>query len=424
MIATDFIFDGKRASDYGLMLVSINSNNDSVASGGDMEYSVAKTPNSDRFTFYGSQFNNVLTWNISVVKDPCKCETPTITACEESEIAKWLIKTDGYRWFQFYQEGHENIYYKVYINMTPNQIAGSTIGFDLTVTSDCAYGFSNLITKQATINASTPYQFYVDNNINNYILPKVTIQGKILWEKTISYNDMLSDNNIIKKYDVSSSNAFASSTLLENAYMPNEAFDLSTNSEWGSQNPPDNNEYIGINLAEVYNISSFAVAWSENFYAKKLILQVSANGFDWITTEVFTDIPSDTSAGTLYTLNNPVKTQYIRLLLEDANIQEVGYRIKEVALFENNSGFESDFYIYNANDLEQNINNDKACEFTNIDIANITMDSDNDIIDGVAPNQFNWYFLRLVNGKNTIVTNSESNINLKIEYREIRRVIA
>lgn len=291
MIATDFIFDGKRASDYGLMIVSINSNNESVASGGDMEYSVAKTPNNDRFTFYGSQFNNVLTWNISIVKDPCQCVSPTITAYEESEIAKWLMKTDGYRWFQFYQEGHENIYYKVYINMIPNQIAGSTIGFDLTITSDCAYGFSNIITKQATINASTPYKFYVDNNINNYIFPKVTIKGKILCDNSISDDITSNDENIIEN----------------------------------------------------------------------------------------TEAHSETA---------------------------------------------SNFYIYNANDPEQNINNDKACQFKNIDIANITMDSDNDIITGVAPNQFNWYFLRLLNGKNTIATNSESNIDIKIEYREIRRVIA
>lgn len=282
MIATDFIFDGKRASDYGLMIVSINSNNENVASGGDMEYSVAKTPNSDRFTFYGSQFNNVLTWNISVVKDPCQCVSPSISAYEESEIAKWLMKTDGYRWFQFDQEGHENIYYKVYINIIPNQIAGSTIGFDLTITSDCAYGFSNIITKQATINASNPFKFYVDNNINNYVYPIVTIQRNILSE-----NSTL-DNNII-----------------------------------------DNSQE---------------------------------------TTD--------------------------------------------------------DFYIYNANDVEQNINNDKVSQFKNINIEKVTMDSDNEIITGIVPNQFNWYFLRLLNGKNTIVTNSESNIGIKIEYREIRRVIA
>lgn len=271
MIATDFIFDGKRASDYGLMLVSINSNNDSVASGGDMEYSVAKTPNNDRYTFYGSQFNNVLTWNISVVKDPCKCQNPMITACEESEIAKWLMKTDGYKWFQFYQEQHENIYYKVYINMTPNQIAGTTIGFDLTVTSDCAYGFSNIITKQATINASTPFHFYVDNNINNYIFPNFTISRSIANESEESTKD---------------------------------------------------------------------------------------------------------------------------------------------------------FYIYNAKDLEQNIKNDKVSKFSNVLSADIALDSANEIIKGISPKQFNWYFPRLVNGRNIIETNSESDINIKIQYRETRRVIA
>ena len=423
MIATDFIFDGKHASDYGLMIASVNNNNDEVASGGDMEYSVAKAPNNDSFTFYGSQFNNVLTWNISVIKNPCKNSDMIINAQEESEIAKWLIKTDGYRWFQFDQEGYEDIFYKVYINMTPNQVAGETIGFDLVITSDCAYGFSDIITKQIVINASTPYKFYVNNDINEYTLPQIDINGKMRWVKTISYNDMLGDNNIINKYNIPSSNAFASSTLIPNAYMPYEAFDSNMGSQWGCQGSPPDNEYIGINLGNSYRISAFALAWDGDFYSKKITLQSSNNGLNWTNVQTFTIIPSDTSVGTVYGLNVPIKTQFVRLLLNEPNIEDTGYRIKEFALFESDSEFAGDFYIYNANDLEQNINNGKASKFFNISSANITMDSENDIIEGVTPKQFNWYFLRLVNGMNTLVTDSEMDISLKIQYREIRRVI-
>ncbi len=76
------------------------------------------------------------------------------------------------------------------------------------------------------------------------------------------------------------------------------------------------------------------------------------------------------------------------------------------------------FYISNQSDLPQ--------KYTKLENVNneIKLDSNDDIIEGISsPNDFNWYFLRLVNGVNHIVTNSEHEINIKITYREPRRII-
>ena len=260
MFATDFLFDGQRASDFGLIICSLDGGVE-TASGGEIEFNVVKTPNRDRFTFYDSQFNTVLEWNFTIMKNYCYDSNYYFNQYEESRIAKWLIKTDGYRQFQFDQEGYEDIIYNVYINVSPHQIGGKTIGFDLTVTSDCAYGFTNLITQKATINSSTFYKFMINSDINTYIMP---------------------------------------------------------------------------------------------------IIKINGNG---------------------------------------------------------------NFYISNDRDLSQNIDNEGESRFENIE-NEIIMDSDNDIISGLnSPNDFNWYFLRLVDGENIISTDSESDISLEIQYREPRRVI-
>lgn len=260
MFATDFLFDNNRASDFGLMICSFSGEFES-ASGGEIEYNVVKTPARDRFLFYGSQFNSVIEWNFSICKNLCKNDSIYFDQYEESMIAKWLLKTDGYKWFQFDQEGYEDIFYNVYITMIPHQINGKTVGFDLTVTSDCGYGFTDVITRKASINQSIPLSLNVYSDINTYILPCIKINGK------------------------------------------------------------------------------------------------------------------------------------------------------------------GNFYISNDNDKLQNKATNKATIFKDV-TREITMNSDTDIISGlISPNNFNWYFLRLVDGVNNITTDSASDITLEIKYREPRRVI-
>lgn len=177
MFATDFLFDNQRASDLGCMICSFDGGAE-TASGGEIEYNVVKAPNRDKYTFYGAQLDSVITWTFSICKNPCKNDTLYFDQYEESMITKWLLKTDGYKSFQFNQEGYEDIFYNVYINLSPHQIAGKTVGFDLEVTSDCAYGFSDIITRKAVISSSAPLTLNVHSDINTYILPYVKINGK------------------------------------------------------------------------------------------------------------------------------------------------------------------------------------------------------------------------------------------------------
>ena len=87
----------------------------------------------------------------------------------------------------------------------------------------------------------------------------------------VEYDVMKSELNLIKKLNIDSSkNAFSSSTLLENGYMPNEGFDLSFNSQWACQVPPMSFEFIGVNLETEQLISEFDIAWVYNHHANKV----------------------------------------------------------------------------------------------------------------------------------------------------------
>lgn len=175
MYATDFLFDEQRASDFGCMICSFDDNIET--SGGEIEYIVSKPPDNDVSIFYGSQFNSVITWKFSICKNPCKFTSMYFNQYEESMIMKWLVRTDGYKFLQFEQKGYEDIFYRVYINAMPHYDSGKVVGFDLTVTSDCAYGFTDIIKKKASISSISELKFQVYSDINSYILPTVKING-------------------------------------------------------------------------------------------------------------------------------------------------------------------------------------------------------------------------------------------------------
>lgn len=176
MFATDFLFDGQYAGDFGLMICSFNGSPE-TASGGEIEYNTVKTPGRDRFSFYGAQCNSAIEWHFSICKDPDKDQNPYFTQYEESRTAKWLLQTDNNKLFCFCQEGYEDIFYYAHVNMTPHQILGQTVGFDLTVTSDCAYGFTGIIKQKATLNENSPtLEFRIQSDVNTCILPLIRIK--------------------------------------------------------------------------------------------------------------------------------------------------------------------------------------------------------------------------------------------------------
>ncbi len=176
MFATDFLFNNQRASDLGLIVCTFDAE-PQTASGGEITVNSVKTPGRDRFTFYNSQMDSVLVWNFSIAKNPSCHKNLYFNQYEERAVAQWLLGQNGYRWLQFDQEGYEDIFYRVYFNMTPHQISGQTAGFDLTATSDCGYGFSELLTCSGTVKSSSPMRIHVQSDLSAYILPYIKINA-------------------------------------------------------------------------------------------------------------------------------------------------------------------------------------------------------------------------------------------------------
>lgn len=178
MFTTDFVFDGKRASDMGFVLCSFDGERE-PATGGEVEFEVVKPPDNDKFEFYGAQYTSPLEWNISIMKDICRYkEDLYFTNEEERMVYKWLQRRDGYHWFCFCKQDEDaEVVFNVKINVLPHCIGGRTIGFDLTVTTDSAFGYTPLQKKVGSVSKSSPFILYVDTDTKGYILPEINIIG-------------------------------------------------------------------------------------------------------------------------------------------------------------------------------------------------------------------------------------------------------
>lgn len=182
MHCSDFIFDNERLSGHGYMMCNFDGA-DTSWNGGDVTFKTVKPPSSNVFTHYCSSFEEPISFNLSIMKNPCdnsSQEEMSFAQDEESYIMRWLQRLDGYHWFAFDQEGWEDVWFNIQINPKPHYINGDIVGYDLTCVADSPYGYSRLYTKKISLshsstNNSNSVNIKNYSDIPGYFHPKVKI---------------------------------------------------------------------------------------------------------------------------------------------------------------------------------------------------------------------------------------------------------
>lgn len=175
MYAADFVFDGRKLSNYGLMIGEIGGSSMSTTTGG-MTVKSISVPGKDAFEIYASAYDGSVVWEFDIVKYDCSdLNNPYISQTEDAAIRRWLIRKDGYHWIHFEQDEFEDIFYKVYINLSPLYINGRLAGYHATVTSNCEYGFSKIYTYNFSLNGTGSFEIINLSDEHGYIYPEFTI---------------------------------------------------------------------------------------------------------------------------------------------------------------------------------------------------------------------------------------------------------
>lgn len=179
MDAENFFFNGKELRDFGYIICEFDGE-ENIVSVPPVSFTTIKPPGDDRKKFISASYDDTIVFEFSITKFDCYGEITDIDAFEDSAMRKWLCREDGFHPFMFYQDGFEEIYYNAQINLTPKFINGKIRGYRLIVTTDNAYGYSELLEKEFDLSPTLPYQFLSMSDRAGYIYP--------VWEFTAKQN--------------------------------------------------------------------------------------------------------------------------------------------------------------------------------------------------------------------------------------------
>lgn len=177
MKALDFFFDDRYLSEMGYVVCSLdNQENIKKTSVSKIEYTTVKTPNRSIWNKANSTDTEPLTTTIQILKLSCDDPTPQeLTSTEIAEMTRWLCRSDKYCRFSFLQDGYEEIYYNVKIDLDKIDVYGITCGFELIITADRPYGLTDEIISSINVTPTSPYIIYDTSDVIGYTYPDLFI---------------------------------------------------------------------------------------------------------------------------------------------------------------------------------------------------------------------------------------------------------
>lgn len=212
MFGTDFEYDGKRLSDFGLMVLSFNGvNNDTASSGADTTFRQVRTAGGDNYNLYSSTYDSAYSITFQIGKNPCKLlnqEEMHFSPIEISKIQSWLCQ-DEYCKFKINQDGYENIYWNATFSSKQILINGRIVGLELSLFTDAPYAYLEEIEIIKEVKKDKPFDIYsLSDEIGN-IRPYLEVTMKETGEKFVLSNSLdslttevenVSENEVITFY--------------------------------------------------------------------------------------------------------------------------------------------------------------------------------------------------------------------------------
>lgn len=177
---TDFEYAGRRLSDLGCIICSINSNSGQydVEIGCDITFTEIKNNYSSIHSVTSSSYENVYTATFDIMKYNCSSDDIYMTSFEVRDIMRWLNRREYYKFRVLNDIADEsNVHYYGSFNVKQIMLGEHILGLTLTFTSNAPYGFGDIIeTKCMLLNAVDTASIYGDSDEFGTVYPKVNIR--------------------------------------------------------------------------------------------------------------------------------------------------------------------------------------------------------------------------------------------------------
>lgn len=136
MKARDFEFDGKRLSDFGMILCHFGENRTSAVSDGSrISFNTVPVLGGSKYESTSSEYKECLETILQICKTPCNNNTMELSDSEYRQLKKWLSRKRFLK-FKILCEGYMDIYFEAAFNINRVEIDGRLVGLELEVVTN------------------------------------------------------------------------------------------------------------------------------------------------------------------------------------------------------------------------------------------------------------------------------------------------
>lgn len=133
MKAFDFEFDGKRLSDFGMIICIFGDKGlDTVSNGATITFNTVPTLGGAHHKLTSVSYEDCLETTIQICQNPCVGEVIEISSVAFRELTKWLSRKKFLK-FKILDEDHIDLYYEAKIDISRIEIDGKLIGLELNI---------------------------------------------------------------------------------------------------------------------------------------------------------------------------------------------------------------------------------------------------------------------------------------------------
>lgn len=155
MKAHDFKYDGKKLSEFGMMLCKFDSGGlDIVSNGSQISFNTVSVLGGSKNKLTSTQYEDCLETTLQICKYSCSTDIEEITPVEFRELTKWLNRKNFLK-LKFLSDEYVDLYYEASFNISRIELDGKLYGLELEVITNRPFALKE------------PRTIFINNKIQN-----------------------------------------------------------------------------------------------------------------------------------------------------------------------------------------------------------------------------------------------------------------
>ena len=172
MRASDFEYDGKNLSDFGMIICEFNSKGlKTVSNGSQITFNTVSTLGGSKHNLVSTEYKECLETTIQICKNSCSGIDDEISMVELNQIMRWLCRRK-YLKFKILDEDYIDLYFEAAFNISRIEIDGKLYGLELEVKTNRPFALKEpriINIKKLIITPNTPN--IIINHL--YLIPEI-----------------------------------------------------------------------------------------------------------------------------------------------------------------------------------------------------------------------------------------------------------